>query len=170
MGAVMRRDGLRGMRLLTVTALAFGLMLAGAAPGAPFPSGAAPVTPAEVLPVPPAGRDPFKLPPPPAPHSKFEVHSQWLANRPPGIRGLVVSSLKLEGLVSENSGREMIAVVTNDTGRAYFLRTNQQLYDGAVMRITRQAVYFIERQPDAQGRMAVRTVVRWLNPPAGERQ
>lgn len=156
-------------RLLALTLLAFSVMLAGAAQGASSPSGSAPVNPALVLPAPAAGRDPFKLPPPPAPHSRVSAHSQWLASRPPGIRGLVISSLKLQGLVSENSGQEMIAVVTNDTGRAYFLRTNQQLYDGAVTRITHQAVYFTERWPDARGRMAVRTVVRWLNPPAGER-
>lgn len=157
-------------RVLALTALAFGVMLAGVVPGAPSPSENAPVNAAVALPDLPAGRDPFKLPPPPVPNSKLGAGSRWVANRPPGIRGLVVNSLKLEGLVSENSGREMIAVVTNDTGRAYFLRTNEQLYDGAVMRITRQAVYFTERRPDAQGRMAVRTVVKWLNPPAGERQ
>lgn len=161
------------VRLLALAAVFFGVMLAAAVQGAPSPSGlsgSTPASPALTLPATAAGRDPFKLPPPPAPRSKLDASSRLPGNRPPGIRGLVVSSLKLEGLVSQNSGREMIAVVTNDTGRAYFLRTNQQLYDGAVMRITRQAVYFTEKRPDAQGRMAVRTVVKWLNPPAGDRQ
>lgn len=170
MGTAMCNERSGFGRLLALTALVFGVMLAGVVKGVPSPSGSAPVNTTLALPNLPAGRDPFKLPPPPAPNSKLGAPSRWLASRPPGIRGLVVNSLRVEGLVSENSGREMIAVVTNDTGRAYFLRTNEQLYDGAVMRITRQAVYFTERRPDAQGRMAVRTVVKWLNPPVGERE
>lgn len=170
MGAAMCNDRSGIVRLLVSAAVVCGAMLTAAAQGAPAPSGSTPASPALTLPAAVAGRDPFKLPPPPAPRSKLDASTRLLGNRPPGIRGLVVSGLKLEGLVSQNSGREMIAVVTNNTGRAYFLRANQQLYDGAVMRITRQAVYFTERQPDAQGRMAVRTVVRWLNPPAGDRQ
>lgn len=145
--------------------IAISCMVVCALPGASAPaSGAARAT----LPR-PADRDPFKLPPPPAPRSKADARSGWPANRPPGVRGLLVGSLQLEGVVSEDSGREMIAVVTNHTGRAYFLRANEQLYDGAVTRITAEAVYFIERRPDSQGRVEVRSVVKWLNPPPGER-
>jgi hypothetical protein len=38
----------------------------------------------------------------------------------------------------------MIAVVTNYTKRAYFLRENDTVYNGIVSRITPDAVYFKE--------------------------
>ena len=40
---------------------------------------------------------------------------------PPGVRGLLISQLKLEGVVREQTANKMIAVVTNETKRAYFL-------------------------------------------------
>ncbi|MGH9398069.1 MAG: hypothetical protein ACRD18_14615 [Terriglobia bacterium] len=118
----------------------------------------------------PGGRDPFKLPPPPPPPSKGKGGASPPANLPPGPRGLIISGLKLEGVVSENSGREMIAVVTNDTDRAYFLRTNEQLYDGAVTRITPQGIFFTEHIRDHHGRESVQVVVKRLNPKPGDGQ
>ncbi len=82
----------------------------------------------------------------------------------------MIGDLKLEGIVSENSGREMIAVVTNYTDRAYFLRNNERLYDGTVTRITPQEVFFTKRVRDHSGRESDRLVVKRLNPKAGDGQ
>lgn len=116
-------------------------------------------------------RDPFKLPPPPAPPGSSRMaEAGRLARLPPGRRGLIISDLNLEGVVSENSGRGMIAIVTNQTGRAYFLETNEKLYDGEVTRITPQSVYFEERVRGRQGKMNVLEVVKSLNSKAGDGQ
>lgn len=92
------------------------------------------------------------------------------ARRPPGVHGLLVSELTLQGIVSEDSGREMIAVVTNSAGRTYFLRQNEQLFDGKLNKITPQAAYFEETLRDQKGHENVVQVVKWLNSKPGEAQ
>jgi hypothetical protein len=62
----------------------------------------------------------------------------------------------------------MIAVVTNYTKRAYFLRVNDTVYDGVVSKITPEAVYFMENTLDASGRVATREVVIKLGSGLGE--
>ncbi|HEV2501067.1 MAG TPA: hypothetical protein VGY31_15970 [Terriglobia bacterium] len=112
-------------------------------------------------------RDPFKLPPPP---DGSEGGMMLLSHRPPGVHGLLVSELTLDGVVSENSGHDMIAVVTNSTGRAYFLRENEQLFDGRLTKITSQAAYFMETIRDRKGHESVQQVVKWLNSKPGDAQ
>ncbi|MGH9470416.1 MAG: hypothetical protein ACRD1N_08760 [Terriglobia bacterium] len=130
---------------------------------------AAAITLAAAAPGTPGRRDPFKLPAPPAPGAlrhAADAPQRPAVVLPPGPRGLIVSQLRLEGVVSENAGGEMIAVVTNGTDRAYFLRDGEELYDGAVRRITPGAVYFTERLKSAGGRDV--EVVKRLAPASGE--
>jgi hypothetical protein len=109
-------------------------------------------------------RDPFYLPPPP-PAGGVVLPTGPL---PPGKRGLIIGQLKLEGIVREDQGGKMIAVVTNYTNRAYFLEVNDQLYDGTVEKITSRAVYFKQNHLDANGRLTTVEVVKSLGPAAGE--
>ena len=113
-------------------------------------------------------RDPFKLPPPPT--DDLDGTMMPSSHRPPGPRGLIISELTLNGIVSENSGHDMLAVVTNNTGRAYFLHETEQLYDGSVTKITPQAIYFMETVRDRKGHENVQQVVKWLNPKPGDGQ
>jgi hypothetical protein len=110
-------------------------------------------------------RDPFKLPVilPSKPGINGNGGGQWPINRPPGIRGLIISQLKLEGIASEKVDHVMIAVVSDNTHRTYFLREHEELYDGIVTRITPQAVYFIERSKDSRGMENFRTVIKELS-------
>jgi ABC-type phosphate/phosphonate transport system ATPase subunit len=62
----------------------------------------------------------------------------------------------------------MIAVVTNYTKRAYFLRVNDTVYDGVVSKITREAVYFMENTLDLSGRVATHEVAVKLGSAPGE--
>lgn len=111
-------------------------------------------------------RDPFKLPPPPG--AKGEEEGGITGPLPPGIRGLVIGQLKLEGIVRMDTSNKMIAVVTNYTKRAYFLRENEALYNGVVSRITPDAVYFRENVLDQFGRVSTREVLRRLSSAPGE--
>ncbi|MGH9326503.1 MAG: hypothetical protein ACRD2B_07440 [Terriglobia bacterium] len=119
-----------------------------------------------------ARRDPFRVPPPPVPSRRRDARGgkEFVnsVNLPPGPRGLVIAQLRLEGIVSENATHQMIAVVTNSTDRAYFLRVNEQLYDGVVSRITPSAIYFRERARNSYGIGA--EVVKTLRPASGELQ
>jgi Tfp pilus assembly protein PilP len=87
---------------------------------------------------------------------------------PPGERGLLISQLKLEGVVRQQTDNKMIAVVTNQTKRAYFLRENQSVYNGVVSKITPDSVTFTENVLDENGHVTTREVVMRLNPAPGE--
>ena len=116
-------------------------------------------------------RDPFKLPPEPVPGRGGPNNMMDAANGgvlPPGARGLLIAQLKLEGVVREQTANKMIAVVTNDTRRAYFLTENESVYNGVVSKITPDAVYFKENVLDGNGRVTTREVVRRLGSVPGE--
>lgn len=89
-------------------------------------------------------------------------------NLPPGKAGLVVGTIRLDGVVSAPNG--MIAVVANPQNRVYFLREGDRLYNGSVERITMEGVSFRERGRDAFGNPLDRVVVKRLYPSAGEQR
>lgn len=114
-------------------------------------------------------RDPFKLPPPPGPGNEAPVGAEELRGPlPPGARGLVINQLRLEGVVRLDQSNTMIAVVTNYTNRAYFLRENDAVYNGVVSKITPDSIGFRENYLDQYGRAQVREVVRRLSGAPGE--
>ena len=110
-------------------------------------------------------RDPFKawVAPSSADHSAVDP-----VRLPAGTRGLVISGLRLEGIVRQQPADEMIAVVTNDTKRAYFLRVNDTVYNGVVSKITPAAIYFKENTLNSQGRVVAREVEIKLGSALGE--
>ncbi len=112
-------------------------------------------------------RDPFKawVTPGATSHSTAGAASGALAA---GIRGLVISELRLEGVVRQQPANNMIAVVTNITKRAYFLRVNDTVYNGVVSKITPEAVYFKENTLDSSGRVATHEVEIKLGSAPGE--
>ncbi len=108
-------------------------------------------------------RDPFKLPEidtESAGHGESEVSNG--GPLPAGERGLVISRLILEGTVRQIPESKMLAVVTNETKRAYFLHENQSVYDGVVSKITMDSVTFTENVLDAEGHVTTREVVKRL--------
>ena len=102
-------------------------------------------------------RDPFKASVTPGAVSRVAAGAVS-GTLPAGIRGLVISELRLEGTVRQEPANTMIAVVTNYTKRAYFLRVNDTLYNGVVSKITPEAVYFKENTLDSSGRVATHEV------------
>jgi hypothetical protein len=114
-------------------------------------------------------RDPFKLPPPPGPGGGGEAAGvEALGPLPPGTRGLVVGQLRLEGIVRLDLSNTMIAVVTNYTNRAYFVRENDAVYNGVVSKITPDSISFKENYLDQFGRAQVREIVKRLSGAPGE--
>jgi Tfp pilus assembly protein PilP len=89
-------------------------------------------------------------------------------NLPPGKAGLVVGTLRVDGIVGGAHG--MIAIVSNPQQRVYFLREGDKLYDGSVQHITIEAVSFQEFGKDAFGKPLERQVTKRLYPSPGEQQ
>jgi hypothetical protein len=117
-------------------------------------------------------RDPFKVPEiPTGGHGNGQSILDSSAPGgalPPGVRGLLIAQLRLEGVVREQADNKMIAVVTNETRRAYFLTENEAVYNGVVSKITPDAVYFKENVLDANGRLTTHEVMKRLSPGSGE--
>ena len=115
-------------------------------------------------------RDPFKLPPPPGPEGSGGALDTAAGPLPPGTRGLVISQLKLGGIVRQDTTRMMLAVVINSANRAYFLRESDVVYNGVVSKITPDSVQFRENYLDPKGRVQTREVVKRLGQAPGERR
>jgi hypothetical protein len=80
-----------------------------------------------------------------------------------GRQCLEVGDISLHGVVRTHSG--FIAVVMNGE-HTYFLHVNDSLADGAVARITSDAITLRQRSSDALGRPLMREVTRKLGAPA----
>ena len=87
---------------------------------------------------------------------------------PAGKRGLLISQLKLEGVVRQQSANKMTAMVVDQRKLAYFLHENDSVYNGVVSKITPDAVYFKENVLDSNGRVTTREVVKRLGSAPGE--
>ena len=110
-----------------------------------------------------ARRDPFE-----SLVARQQAQANAGKNLPPGIAGLQVSTLRLDGIVKAPNG--MIAVVTNPQERTYFLREGDQLYDGRVEKIAMDGVSFHEIGKDAFGKPVERQVNKRIYSSAGEQQ
>jgi hypothetical protein len=89
-------------------------------------------------------------------------------NLPPGKAGLIVETLRIDGIVRSPNG--MIAIVSNAQQRVYFLREGDKLYDGSVDKIALDAISFHEIGKDAFGKPLERVVSKRLYPSSGEQQ
>ena len=81
-----------------------------------------------------------------------------------GKRCLVIDQLVLRGVVKTEAG--MIAVVANSLNKAYFLRENDPVFNGYVVRITGDSVVFKENTVDRIGRQVTREVVKKVTAPS----
>ncbi len=89
-------------------------------------------------------------------------------NLPPGKAGLVIGTLRIQGIIQGSGG--MIAIVSNPQQRVYFLREGDKLYDGSIEHITLEAITFHEIGKDAFGKPLEREVSKQLYPSPGEQQ
>ena len=148
-----------------------------AAARAPAQAGAArqqvstpPAAPQTRAPAAPAAAAPAQTPTPPQPGQRrdpfrpIEIKSEAAArDLPPnctqsGKQGLIVGQLMLQGIARSVEG-QWIAVVDNKTGRAYFLRTKDELCNGVVLRVDQESLVMEERTMDSFGRTRTRQVV-----------
>jgi Tfp pilus assembly protein PilP len=81
-----------------------------------------------------------------------------------GKKCLEIGAINLRGVVKSDSG--FIAVVTNNLNKAYFLRENDPVFNGYVVRITGDSVVFQETLQDKLGKPFTREVVKRIFTPA----
>lgn len=81
-----------------------------------------------------------------------------------GKKCLEIGQINLRGVVKSDSG--FIAVVTNNLNKAYFLRENDPVFNGYVVRITGDSVVFQETVQDKLGKTFTREVVKRIFTPA----
>ncbi len=75
-----------------------------------------------------------------------------------GKRCLAIDQINLKGIVKADSG--MIAVVVNSLDKAYFLRENDPVFNGFVVRITGDSIIFKETVQDRLGKPLTREVTK----------
>jgi len=81
-----------------------------------------------------------------------------------GKKCLEIGAINLRGVVKADSG--FIAVVTNNLNKAYFLRENDPVFNGYVVKITGDSVVFQETVQDKLGKPFTREVVKRIFTPA----
>jgi Tfp pilus assembly protein PilP len=81
-----------------------------------------------------------------------------------GKRCLAVEQINLKGVVKAESG--MIAVVVNALDKAYFLRENDPVFNGYVVKITGDSIVFRETVQDRLGKSFTREVTKKITTPA----
>jgi hypothetical protein len=123
---------------------------------------------AEVLPVAEHSTVPRRDPFDPLVNKEKDVAGGTQAPLPAGKPGLVVATLRVDGIVHSPNG--MIAVVSNPQMRVYFLREGDHLYDGEVEHITMEGVSFHQTGKDAFGKPVERESTKRLYPTPGEQQ
>lgn len=81
-----------------------------------------------------------------------------------GKRCLAIDQINLKGVVRSENG--MIAVVVNALDKAYFLRENDPVFNGYVVRITGDSIIFKETVQDKLGKPFTREVTKKISTPA----
>ncbi len=77
-----------------------------------------------------------------------------------GKRCLAIDEVALKGVVKSDAG--MIAVVVNSLDKAYFLRENDPVFNGYVLKITGDSVVFKETFHDKLGKPLTREVTKTI--------
>jgi hypothetical protein len=80
-----------------------------------------------------------------------------------GKKCLEIGAINLRGVVRSDNG--FIAVVTNSLNKAYFLRENDPVFDGYVVKITGDSITFKETLQDRLGKTFTREVVKKITTP-----
>jgi Tfp pilus assembly protein PilP len=81
-----------------------------------------------------------------------------------GKKCLDIEQIALHGVVKSDNG--MIAVVTNGLNKAYFLRENDPVFNGYVVKITVDSIEFKQNVQDRLGKPFTKDVVKRILTPA----
>ncbi len=86
--------------------------------------------------------------------------------RPPGLKGQLVSEIKVVGIL-KNKG-ELMAIAQGYRNKTYFIHPSDILFDGKVLEIRRDLVLFTQTLTDNFGKKLSQQVTKKLYPTRGE--
>ena len=86
--------------------------------------------------------------------------------RPPGLKGQLVSEIRIMGIVKSKG--ELTAIVQGYRDKTFFIHANDILYDGKVLEIRNDAVIFDQTLTDNLGKKISQQIVKKLYPKRGE--
>jgi hypothetical protein len=102
----------------------------------------------------PAGRrDPFR--------SLLVRPEKGPGHRPPGIAGIGIDDIALQGIWKTRAG--FVAQIRATDNKSYLLRSGDQLFDGEVLRIAPNEVTFRQNLNDPQSVKPFRDITKQLN-------
>jgi len=107
-------------------------------------------------------KDPFESP------LQHKIASSTLGYAHWNLQSVLLGNLRIDGIVKFSG--QLVAVATHVSGRTYFLREGDLLYDGAVDKISMDGVTFHEEGKDAFGKPIERQVNKRIYSIAGEQQ
>jgi Tfp pilus assembly protein PilP len=81
-----------------------------------------------------------------------------------GKKCLAIDQIALKGVVKMEAG--MVAVVVNAMNKAYFLKENDPVFNGYVVKITGDSIIFKETMQDKLGKSFTREVTKKITTPA----
>ena len=128
---------------------------AGTPAAAPAPAGDTTVEGRQYVYDPAGRRDPFK---------SLLVRERSRETRPPGIAGLSVDEMELQGIWKTRSG--WLAQVRGSDDKSYLLRKGDVLFDGEVIDVKANELTLRQNVNDPQSVKPFRDVVKRLNAPA----
>ena len=99
-------------------------------------------------------RDPFRS-------LLIRAENRGGAQRPPGIAGIAVDDLQLQGIWKTRAG--YVAQIRGTDNKSYLIRAGDLLYDGEVTRIAPNEVSFRQNLNDPQSVKPFRDVTKQLN-------
>ena len=103
----------------------------------------------------PAGRrDPFRS-------LLLRSDKGGVGHRPPGIAGIAIDDVILQGIWKTRSG--YVAQIRGTDNKSHLLRAGDQLYDGEVLRIAPNEVTFRQNLNDPQSVKPFRDITKQLN-------
>jgi Tfp pilus assembly protein PilP len=86
--------------------------------------------------------------------------------RPAGLKGQLVSEIKLIGVVKSNGS--IRAIAEGYRGRTFFIHQGDDLYDGKVLEVRNDSVLLSQSLTDSFGKKISQQVVKKLHPTRGE--
>ncbi|MGH9525161.1 MAG: hypothetical protein ACRD2F_00685 [Terriglobales bacterium] len=88
-------------------------------------------------------------------------------NRPPGRAGLEIGQLTVQGLAL-GGPTGSVALVAGRSGGTYFLRPGEHIFDGVVLRLTPNGIWFRRTKVVSNGQVAGQQTFRAIDPAPGE--
>ena len=112
-------------------------------------------------------RDPFVNPVPPPKVEEQPAGPPPQAQRPPGLRGVLVAEAQIAGVVTSKEPSMNIVIIAAPGGKRYFARAGDALFDAVVKEIHMDAIKFTLDSGGAR-QNASREIVREVRPSSGE--